>query len=170
MAAWAILFTEELWELGTLLFSGDHTCLEEGAPQEESAHLAGRSQVGGRQICLFQWRGSTQEHICVQWFLLQSIHGQGHFTSVGLSNKGEGCTMLGRIHLLGLVQQLERGCLCIRFICFMYLLYLMLQTPLIYTSIPNWFSPGGFIQGHIDQKYLCSFHACLECRSTYLCC
>jgi hypothetical protein len=32
-----LLFMEELWELGTLLFSGDHTCLEEGA------HLAGRS-------------------------------------------------------------------------------------------------------------------------------
>jgi hypothetical protein len=28
-------------------------------------------------------------------------------------------TMLGCIHLLGIVLQLERGCLCIRFICFM---------------------------------------------------
>jgi hypothetical protein len=34
---------EEVWELGSLLFDGDHTCLEEGA------HLAGRS---------YSWRKS----------------------------------------------------------------------------------------------------------------
>jgi hypothetical protein len=49
------------------------------------------------------WRGSTQGQIFVQGFLLQGFKEQGRKLSVGLSNKGEGCTMLGRIHLLGLV-------------------------------------------------------------------
>jgi len=34
---------EELWELGSLLFDGGHTCLEEGALEEEGASLVGGS-------------------------------------------------------------------------------------------------------------------------------
>jgi hypothetical protein len=31
---------EELWELGSLLFDGGHSCREEGALEEEGASLA----------------------------------------------------------------------------------------------------------------------------------
>jgi hypothetical protein len=31
-----------------------------------------------------------------------------------------------------------------------------------HTSFPPGGGGGGFIQGHVDQKYFCSFHACLE--------
>jgi hypothetical protein len=31
------------------------------------------------------------------------------------------------------------------------LLYFLLEALHIYTSISNWFSPGGFVQGHVDN-------------------
>jgi hypothetical protein len=61
---------EELWELGSLLFDGVHTCLVEGTLEEEGASLA---------QSIYSWRKSDlsvlvePEHIVVQGFLLQSI-------------------------------------------------------------------------------------------------
>jgi hypothetical protein len=54
------------------------------------------------------------------------------------------------------------SCYCIRFFlycdyCKRYLLYLI-----IYTISQTGFPRGGFIQGHVDQKYLCQIYACLE--------
>jgi hypothetical protein len=40
---------EELCDLGSLLFDGGHTCLEEGAHEEEGASLAGS---------IYSWRKS----------------------------------------------------------------------------------------------------------------
>ena len=47
------------------------------------------------------------------------------------------------------------------------LLYYMHEAHHIYTFISNWFSPGGVIQGHVDQKYPCSFHVCQSLEQHY---
>jgi hypothetical protein len=54
-----------------------------------------------------------------------------------------------------LVYQLSWSCYCIRFFHTLYLRYSTLCFPHIYIHIPNWFSPGVFMQGHVDQKDLC---------------
>jgi hypothetical protein len=55
-----------------------------------------------------------------------------------------------------LVYQLSLCFYCIKFFHILYLLYSIICFPHIYKHIPNWFSlGGGFIEGHVDQKYLC---------------
>jgi hypothetical protein len=52
--------------------------------------------------------------------------------------------------------------MCKVFFVFTSLLYSLLETLHIYTSIINWVSPGGFVEGHVDQKlHLFIFHVCL---------
>jgi hypothetical protein len=88
----------------------------------------------------------------VQGFLHQSFKEQGRFISVDRAIFEDDAPCLGASLTLGLVLQLETSCYCIRFICIMYLLYSTFYSPHIYTFIPNWFSPWGFIQGYVDQK------------------
>ena len=61
-----------------------------------------------------------------------------------------------------LVYQLSWSCYCIKFFHILYLLYSTFCFPHIYIHIPNWFSLGGVIQGHVDQKILVSTNACIS--------
>jgi hypothetical protein len=53
--------------------------------------------------------------------------------------------------------------MCTGSFVFTSLLYSLLETPHIYTSILNWFFPGGgFVEGHVDQKlHSFIFHVCV---------
>jgi hypothetical protein len=87
----------------------------------------------------------------VQGFLHQIFREQGCLISVNRAIFEEGTSFT-----LGLVLQLETSCYCIRFICFMYLLYSTFYSPHIYTSIPNWFPPrrGGGGGGVLSRVML----------------
>jgi hypothetical protein len=83
-----------------------------------------------------------------------------HFS--GESNKGRGRTKSWAHISLDLVARLVRSLLCIQvplycitccISCFDHH-YIDIYPKLI-------FSGGGFIQGHVDQKYLCQIYACL---------
>jgi hypothetical protein len=43
---------------------------------------------------------------------------------------------------------------CIRFLCIFSLLLYLLEISII-KFLFYWFSPWGFFQGHVDQKYMC---------------
>jgi hypothetical protein len=99
-------------------------------------------------------------------FSIRASRSKGCFMSVDRAIFEEGAPCLGTSLTLGIVLQFETSCYCIKFICFMYMLYSTFYFPHIYTSIPNWFSRGGFIQGHVDKKYLCSFSCMLVFKTT----
>jgi hypothetical protein len=69
---------------------------------------------------------STQEHIVVQGFLLQSIQVQGHFTSVDRETKGEGALSLGTYLLGSFGKAREELSLYTGSIILYFLLYLIL--------------------------------------------
>jgi hypothetical protein len=56
----------------------------------------------------------------------------------------------------------ESGCYCTRFTCICFLCctfcFEAFYIYLLQTSFPH----GGFFQGHVDQKSMCQFYACLE--------
>jgi hypothetical protein len=53
------------------LFSGVHTCLEEGALGGGHTHSGHDLALADCRLDCFVWRGSTQELLCVQGFLLE---------------------------------------------------------------------------------------------------
>jgi hypothetical protein len=77
-------------------------------------------------------------------------------SAVGADSVVLATCMWGALSDFEFVYQLSLGCYCTRFFHILYLLYSIFCFPRIYIYISNWFSPGGFIQGHVDQKYLCT--------------
>jgi hypothetical protein len=61
---------------------------------------------------------------------------------VSLATRGRDALNLGAFILGSFGKSREEIALYIGSIILYFLLYLMLYKPLIYTSIPNWFSPG----------------------------
>jgi hypothetical protein len=57
----------------------------------------------------------------------------------------------------------EKGCYFTRFTCICFpCCEFFFENFYIHLS-PNWFSPGGFIQGHIDKIYMCPISCMLIC-------
>jgi hypothetical protein len=56
----------------------------------------------------------------------------------------------------------EKGCYCNRFTCLCFpcctFCFEAFYIHLLQTGFPH----GGVFQGHVDQKHMCQFHACLE--------
>jgi hypothetical protein len=56
----------------------------------------------------------------------------------------------------------ESGCYCTRFTCLCFLCCTFCFEAFYIHISQTGFPRGGFIQGHVDQKYLCQIYACLE--------
>jgi hypothetical protein len=112
------------------------------------------------------WRGQAKGSLHAR--VLQSTKRQSKGASIFRHSQGRrGHTLLGahipRNHCRACVELAEyRVPLYLS-----SLLYYMLEAHYIYTFVSNWFSPGGFIQGHVDEKYLCSFHVCYSLEQHY---
>jgi hypothetical protein len=87
----------------------------------------------------------------------------GRITSLDRATREEDTLSLGAFLFLELQSILRGVAIVSGSIVLAYLLYSLLEIIIIYTFIPNWFSPGGFIQGHVDQKSLCPFSCMLRC-------
>jgi hypothetical protein len=124
----------------------------EGALVEEGASVVGRSYTHQIAVGSVAEGGHTTE--------LHSCGGVFHSElTVCIWSSFSGFESIYGGHApgsFGLVFQLGSSCYCIRFIYILYLLYSTIYF-LIYRHISQTgFPRGGFIQGHVDQKYLCT--------------
>jgi len=154
--AWAPSFMEGARRLRAYLFCGEGSCFVEGALLEERTSLASTSSgwafadlIGGGL------RQHTNRDLHARVSQTTKRRSRAHQFS-GRGNKGRGCTCLSSSFLEPSSKAWEELAICAGSIVFAYLLFSMLETSHIYTFILNWFSLGDFIQGHVDQKYLCS--------------
>jgi hypothetical protein len=97
--------------------------------------------------------------------VIQSAKGRSKSTRIFRKHQGRrGCTLLGEHITRNHCKACEELAKYQVPLYLSSLLYFMLEAHHIYTFISNWFSPGGFIHGHVDQKYLCSFSCMLVFR------
>jgi hypothetical protein len=94
------------------------------------------------QICLVHGGRDTQQVVCVEGILHWAKEEGGRITSMDRATREEGALSLGAFLFLEL-QSFSRGVA----IVLAYLVYSLLEIIIIYTFIPNWFSPGGFYPG-----------------------